>query len=112
MQAGAYHVVAEGKRSSLAGKYVEEGMARFVTGQYAQGLDKGGMVGYVMDGQLDDAILAVKDAVESRRKLLKMAKKATLDESSLRPNDKQVKETEHRQAKRPFLIHHIFLPVG
>jgi len=106
------NVVADGKRSSLAGKYVEEGMVRFVTGKYAQGLDKGGMVGYVMDGKLDDAILAVKEAVEKKRELLKMGKKATLDESSLRPSVKQVKETKHRQAKRPFLIHHIFLPVG
>jgi len=105
------NVVVKGKWSSLAGEYVENGMARFVTGQYAKGLDKGGMVGYVMDGQLDDAILAVKEAVEKKRELLKMGKKATLDDSSLRPSVKQVKETKHRQAKRPFLIHHIFLPV-
>jgi hypothetical protein len=106
------NVVLEGKLSSLADKYVKKGMVRFVTGKYAKGLDKGGMVGYVMDGQLDDAILAVKEAVEQRRELLKMEKKATLDESSLRPNEKRVKETKHKQAKRPFLIHHIFLPVG
>jgi hypothetical protein len=105
------NVVADGKRSSLAGEYVDEGMARFVTGKYAAGLDKGGMLGYVMDGQIDDAITAVTKAVESRRSKLKMEAKATLSTSSLRPKKSQVKETRHLQDGKPFAIHHVFVPV-
>ena len=105
------NVVANGKRSSLAGEYVEEGMARFVTGKYAGGLDKGGMLGYVMDGRLDVAIQAVRTAIEARRDKLKMDGKATLAPSSLRPGHKQVRETRHRQNGKPFTIHHVFVPV-
>jgi hypothetical protein len=100
-----------GKPSSLAGKYVDEGMTRFVTGKYAGGLDKGGMLGYVMDGRLDDAIEAVRKAIESRRDKLKMDGSATLAPSSLRPKSKQVKETQHLQNGKPFTVHHVFVPV-
>jgi hypothetical protein len=104
-------VAADGRRSSLAGEYVEQGMDRFVTGKYAGGLDKGGMLGYVMDGQIDDAIAAVTKAIEARRTQLKMDKAATLSPSSLRPGKNQVKETHHHQKDKPFTIHHVFVPV-
>lgn len=44
-----------GKRVSLARKYVEEGVMRFVSGKYGAGHDWGGMIGFVVDGNVDDA---------------------------------------------------------
>lgn len=102
----------KGAFSSLARQYVEEGMVRYFNGQYATDLNKGGMLGYVMDGDTKAAIADVKKAIEARRFILQMDKTATL-EASLVVNSRQVKRTCHsKQDKFPFDIHHVFLPVG
>ena len=43
----------------LADKYASEGIRRFVDGPYCKGLPCGGIVGYVMDSQMDDALASV-----------------------------------------------------
>jgi hypothetical protein len=54
-----------GRRVSLAGKYVKNGMMRFVQGQYSPELSLGGMIGYVMNGKLDEAAMAIKAQIRS-----------------------------------------------
>ena len=49
------NVVRNGKRESLASRYVKEGLMRFVTEQYAESLPVGCMLGYVMDGDVSGA---------------------------------------------------------
>jgi hypothetical protein len=51
--------------ASLARKYVVEGMWRFVTSKYAAGLTQGGMIGFVMDGNVNDALAKVDVEVRS-----------------------------------------------
>ena len=55
-----------GKRASLAGDYIEQGMMRFVTGQYARELPFGAMLGYVLDGDVDRASSAIRKAIGER----------------------------------------------
>jgi hypothetical protein len=96
---------------TLASEYVTEGMYRYFNGQYAQGLDKGGMLGYVMDGNIDEAIQNVKAAIENRRHYLHMESDDTLRRSSCL-SSKHVKETFHNYGpKNQFVIYHIFLSV-
>lgn len=96
---------------TLAGKYVTEGMCRYFNGQYARDLDKGGMLGYVMDGNIVDAISNVKTAIEKRRSNLYMQEDETLKTSSC-VISKQVKETLHKYGPTGrFTIYHIFLPM-
>jgi hypothetical protein len=57
------NVIRHGVRATLAGQYVREGMMRFVTGQYSPDLSLGGMVGYVMDGEMAAAYRAIKDKI-------------------------------------------------
>lgn len=57
----------EEARHSLAGKYVDEGLMRYVSAQYARALPLGAMLGYVMDGDLEWAMSQVAAALESRR---------------------------------------------
>jgi hypothetical protein len=100
-----------GTFASLARQYVEEGMIRYFNGQYVSGLNKGGMLGYVMDGDTKTAITDVKKAVEARRSILQMDLAATLEASGI-VNKKMVKQTRHStRDSSSFLIHHIFLPV-
>lgn len=63
------NVTHSGKRSSLATVYVSEGMMRFMTGQYADGLPIGCMLGYVIDGDLPFAMKKLTDAINSHKAL-------------------------------------------
>lgn len=50
----------------LAGEYVDEGLKRFVTGQYSNGLPLAMMLGYVMNARTDTARRKVKRAMVRR----------------------------------------------
>jgi hypothetical protein len=94
---------------ALANKYVTQGMFRYFTGQYAKGLNKGGMLAYVMDGETDAAIQDVTKSIEKNKIPLYMASDDTLRLSSL--SSQQVRETCHRYGPDSrFVIYHIFLP--
>jgi len=62
-----------GDRSSLAGTYVDDGLMRYVTAQYAENLPFGCMIGYVMDGDTGFAIQQLESAVSKRKKKLNLA---------------------------------------
>ena len=100
------------RRVFLADEYVNEGMMRFVSGKYAAGLDKGGMLGYVMDGRLDDAISSVTMAIESRKQMLAMAANSTLKKSLTCPQNRRVHETNHKSSSCQILLHHMFVAVA
>ncbi len=63
------NVIHSGKRSSLATAYVTEGMMRFITEQYAEGLPIGCMLGYVIDGDLPFAMKQLTNAITLHKTL-------------------------------------------
>ncbi len=56
-----------GARHSLATPYVNEGVKRFITEQYAEGLPVGCMLGYVLDGDTDFALGRVHAAIDANK---------------------------------------------
>ena len=64
------NVRREGVRRSQAGRYVDDGMMRFVTGKYAKGLPVACMIGYVMDGDVSFAYARIKATVGENRTAL------------------------------------------
>ena len=56
-----------GKHASLASKYADEGVLRFVNGKYGQGHDHGIMMGYIVVAPLSNAISSVKTAMDKRK---------------------------------------------
>lgn len=56
-----------GSRQSLATPYVKEGVKRFITEQYAEGLPVGCMLGYVLDGDTAFALGRVRAAMETNK---------------------------------------------
>ena len=66
------NVWREGVRRSQAGRYVDDGMMRFVTGKYAKGLPVACMIGYVMDGDLSFAYARIKATVGENRTALRL----------------------------------------
>jgi hypothetical protein len=100
-----------GRNSSLAGKYVTEGMMRFVgeTPQYARTLAQGGMIGYVMDGNVNNAIRSVNRQIKTRYVNLSM-KSATSLEASTKSSKNLIKQSVHVLPDKVFTIYHVFLP--
>jgi len=104
------NATANGTRRSLAAEYVTQGMMRFVTGQYASSASNGGMIGYVLDGSGDEAMTSVIRNIATHRKELQMSASASLGKSTLRPDNRLIRETSHDlSAKRIFRLHHTFL---
>lgn len=97
------------KRQSLATEYVDDGLMRFVDGRYAQGLHSGGMLGYVMDGDVPAATRSVQRSTVARRERLRLVGSG-LAECALKPESDQVRETIHR-LEPELRIFHVFLPV-
>ncbi|MFI5394012.1 MAG: hypothetical protein ACHQ9S_00640 [Candidatus Binatia bacterium] len=97
---------------SLAREYVTQGMMRFVTAQYAAGLEHGGMIGYVLDGNVGKAVAAVDHSISTAGRKLKMRAPLRLRESLLIPGRRDVRETSHHLSDRMFRIQHVFLRVS
>ena len=105
---------AGGHRRSLAKAYVDDGIMRFVAEKYGRGLDKGGMLGYVMDGDVASAVAAVDAQVKKQRQRILLRGHGGLRSSSIMPQMDHIRETLHARSRRTrsILIHHLFLGVG
>lgn len=99
-----------GKKRSYAGEYVVHGMMRFITGLYASRVREAGMLGYVLDGDVGDAIARVSRAVSARREELGMKEPGRLHGSVVLPTIEDARQTRHKRgaAGEPFVIHHVF----
>lgn len=56
---------------SLAGQYIEKGMMRYISAQYALELPLGAMIGYVLDGDLVSAEARIFAAIARRNAMLR-----------------------------------------
>ena len=56
----------EDGRRSLAGRYVADGLSRFVENQYSENLPVGCMLGYVLDGDVPSAAASVRATIVER----------------------------------------------
>jgi len=91
-------------------KYVNDGMMRFVTGQYAPFMQAGAMLGYVYDGETENARADIDRQVQANAKGLKLKEPKRLSPSSILP-DQSIDETYHDLEKRSFTIFHLLLDV-
>jgi hypothetical protein len=99
------------KKRSGGAEYVKEGMFRFVSGQYAKAVRNGGMLGYVLDGNVSNAIANVEANVKRHYATLYMDVPAELHLSSVLPDVVTARESLHRRQNGagPFTIHHLFV---
>lgn len=99
-----------GKWESLASKYVTEGVIRFVTGQYAARMRHGGMIGYILNGNITQAKSLVQGNLSSKYNQLRMTAPGQLAGSSLHPTNDDIRESlHHLDGDRDFVVHHVFL---
>jgi hypothetical protein len=105
-------VRSDGAVHANTGEYVgNEGMRCFITGQYSTGLPQGGMIGYVMDGQVAAAKAAIKKRIQADAATLQLITGADLAASRHLPAETRAAETRHRLHAREMILHHLFLPL-
>lgn len=97
-----------GRFATLGGVYVTEGVMRFITGQYCRDLDKGGMLGFVMDGDVPRAVNAIQKKMKSLAADLSLVSIPALLPCSLKACE-FMKESEHQPSAVLFKIYHVFL---
>ena len=92
-------------------EYVRFGMLRFVRGQYANAVRHGGMLAFVLNGDVPGAITGIEDNVKRLHENLGMDTAGEFQRSSIRQFDPRVRETHHRRehSPDPFMIHHLFM---
>jgi hypothetical protein len=105
------NVMKGGERRAYATEYVVNGMVRFVRGQYAAIVRHGGMLGYVLDGDLKRAMENVSCAIQTNYANLAMQAPGEMRPSSLFPDDLRIRETHHnrQQNAESFRLHHMFM---
>jgi hypothetical protein len=92
-------------------EYVRFGMFRFVRGQYANSVRHGGMLAFVLDGDVVGAISGVEVNIRNLSHDLGMDNSGAFSESTARPTDARIRETRHRRDQHAdlFVIHHLFM---
>ena len=90
--------------------YVNDGMMRFISGQYAPLSQTGAMLGYVFDGDIDATRDGINDYIQTKVNELKIRPPKKLIKSTI-VNDNPIDETNHDIENRLFTIYHIFLSV-
>ncbi len=105
------NVIRDGVRHPYTAEYVKFGMLRFVTGRYAKAVRHGGMVGYVLDGNISQAMTNVEGNIRRQATALRMAAPEAFLPSTALPGDARARETRHNRAHEavPFSIHHLFM---
>ncbi|MGC0779409.1 MAG: hypothetical protein WCD68_19585, partial [Candidatus Acidiferrum sp.] len=92
------NVVKNGERRAYASEYVQFGMLRFVTGQYSNAVRHGGMIGYVLDGDVSSAMTNVEANIQQRHEELCMIPPGALVPSTVLIGNSRAKETHHQRA--------------
>ena len=92
-------------------EYVRFGMLRFVRGQYADAVRCGGMLAFVLNGDVPGAIAGVEENIRQMYGDLGMPAPGEFLTSTVRPTDPRIRETQHTRSKRTdsFRIHHLFM---
>ncbi len=95
---------------SLAAEYVgEEGMCCFVSIQYPCTCGAGGMIGYVMDGNISAAKSSINHSLSRRQIELRLQEPTQLHPATILANDPSICQTLHSVDGVPLLIYHLLV---
>lgn len=105
------NVTKDGETRAYASEYVRLGMLRFITGQYAKAVRHGGMIAYVLDGNVSRAMTNVEANIRSQHSALRMDAPGAFQPSTVLKDDARARETHHHRAHETslFRIHHLFM---
>jgi hypothetical protein len=109
----------KGKFSSEYATYAgPQGMLAFVDETYSKGFAASGMLGYVMDGRSQDAVVGLRTKIEKKRAELKLSPNTSFDVSGLSPaiqnslSGTSLHETLHQLSPHTLRMLHLIVPVN
>lgn len=106
-------LTSDGKIRPYFAEYVRFGLMRFVRGQYGSRVRFGGMLAFVLNGDLAAAITGIGENVHRLREELAMTEgdKFARSKSSIFPADDRLRETTHErsEAAEPICVQHLFM---
>ena len=105
-----YVTYPSGKLAALVSDYIDDGMMRYVKGQYSSKMISAAMLGYVFDKPLIDARSVLSAVVSQKKKTLKLSEEGAWCESQLAVNP-SIDETQHELSQGPFTMFHILTQV-
>lgn len=105
-----YVTYPKGAKASLVKDYINDGMMRYVTGQYASKMTEGAMLGYVCDSTVPVAKKALAAEVAKEALKLQLARNGAWQTSPLAVSH-PVDETSHDLDDRSFAMYHILTKV-
>jgi hypothetical protein len=100
-----------GKKAPLVMEYINDGMMRYVTGQYASKMTEGAILGYVCDNTVSDARNVLVNAVEKETRQLHLITAAGAWQKSPLGVSPAIDETRHALKHRLFTMYHILTKV-
>jgi hypothetical protein len=100
----------KGRNASLVADYIDDGMMRFVTGQYGSKMTVGAMLGYVCDNTVSKARSALIGAIDNYAEKLRLTAEGRWQESTIEVTP-PVDETRHELDSRGFTIYHMLTKV-
>lgn len=105
------NVVKDGEPRAYTSEYVTFGMLRFVAGRYSKAVRHGGMIAYVLDGNVDRAMTNIENNMRRQCSALGMTPPGSFLPSTSLKGDARARETHHRRAHETqlFRIHHLFV---
>jgi hypothetical protein len=105
------NATSNGRVRSYASEYVVFGMLRFVTGQYSKAVRHGGMIAYVLDGDVARAMQNVEANIRTNCVTLRTNPPGQFVASSVLTANSRAKETHHHRKHETvvFQIHHLFM---
>lgn len=105
-----YVTYPSGKLAALVSDYIDDGMMRYVKGQYSSKMISAAMLGYVFDKPLAAARSALSAAVSQKKQDLRLPEGGTWRESQLTISP-PIDETQHELSQGPFTVFHILTQV-
>jgi hypothetical protein len=100
----------KGGKASLVADYIDDGMLRFVTGQYGYKMSAGAMLGYVCDNTVSKAKNTLFAAIDKEAAKLRLTANGRWQESIIGVTP-PVDETRHELDSCGFTIYHILTKV-
>lgn len=112
VEAKRLHVTFNTNWKSLVTEYVthRQGMMCFIDGRYSKGLQSGGMLGYVFDGNIHRAVSGISENLNAHREKLRSVSPHLLQPLSSFPPE-TVWTTTHRVDGHSFTLFHILAEV-
>jgi hypothetical protein len=112
LEAKRLHTESDNRTRGGYGEYVgNDGMMCFITGKYGDLAPACGMLGYVMDGDLELAAKGVANAIRNAAVQLRVIAGGEYESSKLMPKHPWNGETRHERNTGLLSMFHLLLPV-